>query len=126
MRKNTRIAYRRATRFLPLVAALAAMTACSHNGERPTFSRRAGQGNQVTIVADNQNFLDATVYALWGAQRDRVGMVTGKTSQSFSVPFRGSDLQLQIDLIGGSSMTTDHIGVFEGDQLDLVIPPTQN
>ena len=126
MRTDMRITRRGVTRFLPLVATLLAVTACAHNGERPTFSRLAGKGSEVTVTADNQNFLDATVYALWGARRDRVGMVTGKTAQSFSLPFHGSDLRLQIDLIGGSSMTTDPIGVFEGDQLDLVIPPTQN
>lgn len=117
---------RKSARFLPLVVALATLTACAHSGERPAFARRGGQGNQVTVTADNQNFLDATVYALWNGQRDRVGMVTGKTSQSFAIPFKGSDLRIQIDLIGGSSMTTDPIGVFEGDELDLVIPPTQN
>ena len=109
---------------LLVVPFAALVAACASSGPVPIFSREAGQGENVTIVADNQNFLDATIYAIWGGSRDRIGMVTGKSSQTFEVPLRGSDLQLQIDLIGSGSMTTDRIGVFQGDHVEVVIPPT--
>jgi hypothetical protein len=116
---------RRRAAFMALPMALMAFAAgCTQNGNRPEFSRTPGQGTQVTIHADNQNFLDADVYALWNGQRDRLGMVTGKTTQTFDVPFRDNDLQLQIDFVGSGVMTTDHITVWQGDQVDVVIPPT--
>ena len=116
-----------ALRRLALAAALVTTTACAHAGNRPLFARSPGQArDRVTISVDNQNFLDANVYALWNGQRDRVGMVTGKTAHDFDVDFRNGDLQLEIDLIAGQSMTTDRISVFEGDDVQLVIPPTQS
>jgi hypothetical protein len=124
MIKRTRFAYRKAA-FLALPVALMAFAGCSHNGDRPMFTRTPGQGDKVTIHADNQNFLDADVYALWNGQRDRLGMVTGKSTQTFDVPFRDNDLQLQIDFVGSGVMTTDHITVWQGDQVDVVIPPTR-
>ena len=117
----------RRVRFALLSIALFGATACAHAGNRPLFSRAPGRGgDKVTISVDNQNFLDANVYALWNGQRDRVGMVTGKTAQDFDVSFRNGDLQLEIDLIAGQTMTSDRISVFEGDNVQLVIPPTQS
>ena len=114
---------RRARLFIvPFVALLAACA--SSSGPRPIFSREAGDGDNITITADNQNFLDATVYAVWsGAARERIGMVTGLTSQTFQVDDRASELQIEIDFIGGGSVTTGRIGVYPGDHLELVIPP---
>jgi hypothetical protein len=110
-----------------IVMAMAAGCASSRGGmERPTASRAAGQGDMLTITADNQNFLDADVYALWNGQRDRVGFITGKSSQTFTVDWRAPSVQLEIDLVAGGVMRTDEITVWEGDHLDLVIPPTQN
>ena len=108
---------------LLILAFVVLLGACASGG-RPTFSRQPGQGNNVTITVENQNFLDATVYALWIGTRDRVGAVTGLSTQTFQVDWRASDLQLQIELLADGTMTTDRIGVFEGDHVELVIPPT--
>ena len=128
MKTQKRIATRRATRFLMVPVALiaAAIAGCAHgaNGARPQFVRHPGQGEQVTITTDNQNFLDADVYAVWNGTRDRIGMVTGKTTQTFNVNWRAPDMQMEVHLISGGNMTTDHISVFQGDNVDLVIPST--
>ena len=52
-----------------LVAALAA--GCAKNRSP------AAQSDQVTIVVDNQNFYDATVYLRWYGDRRRLGDVGG-------------------------------------------------
>ncbi len=126
MNKQKRIAYRRATRFLVLpLALMAAVAGCNKNSEGPMFTRSAGQSEDVTITVDNQNFLDADVYALWNDQRDRVGFATGKTTQTFNVDWRAPSMQMEIHLIAGGTMTTDQISVYEGDNVQLVIPPTR-
>ena len=46
---------------------------------------------QARLTAENQNFSDATLYAVWGAgTRQRLGMVTGLTSQTFQLNMRGT------------------------------------
>ena len=84
-----------------------------------------GAMQDAVLTAENQNFLDATVYAVWDAGiRDRLGMVTGLTSETFDVDVKGSELRLEVDFVAGGSFLSDPIYVGPGDHLQVRIPPS--
>ena len=108
-------------RLLVLTLALAA-AGCASTG-RPIEGDEASRDVEVTV--ENQNFKDAVVYAIWGAgPRDRLGMVTGNTTQTFSTEVEGTgDMRVEVDFIGGGDVVAQNMGVFEGDNIHVVIPP---
>ncbi|MGE0161055.1 MAG: hypothetical protein AB7T31_16790 [Gemmatimonadales bacterium] len=109
---------RRAALFMILAFA----AGCASTG-RPV---EEGTSEDVEVTVENQNYNDAVIYAIWGAgPRDRLGMVTGNTTQTFTTAVRGGgDMRLEVDLIAGNDVATHSMGVYEGDQVELVIPPT--
>ena len=79
-------------------------------------------GSVVQLTVHNNDFNDAVIYAMWsGFGRRRVGMVTGKTSKTFTFDLESHSIRIEADFIAGRSFTTDEIDMFEGDHLDLVI-----
>ena len=109
-----------------LAAALAlAPAACASN-------RAAGGPGVVqertTLVVDNQNFLDFTIYLIAGGQRIRLGLATGNTKTRMTIPaqfvFGATSLQFQADPIGGRrAPVSQAITVSPGDEVELTIPP---
>ncbi len=95
--------------------------------------RNASQGpgvvaERTTLVVNNQNFLDFTIYLLVGSQRIRLGMATGNTRTRMTIPsqfvFGATSLQFQADPIGGrSAPISQAITVSPGDEIELTIPP---
>lgn len=85
------------------------------------FRISSGDGDDVQLTVENHDFRDATIYAYWNGMRDRIGMVTGKTTKTFQMRWRSEDLQLRIDFVGGGGHRTETIGVWEGDHLHYVI-----
>lgn len=83
------------------------------------------ESTEVEITVENQNFKDAVVYAIWGAgPRDRLGTVTGNTTQTFSTEAQSTgEVRVEIDFIGAGPVATESMGVFEGDDIRVVIPP---
>ncbi|MSR35733.1 MAG: hypothetical protein EXR95_03670 [Gemmatimonadetes bacterium] len=107
-----------------LIAAALAATGCASGG-KPNVYRQAGQGQYIQVTVENQNFKDATVYAVWGAgNRDRLGLVTGNTTQTFTVPWKQGDMRVQVDFIAGDDTVTESMGVNRGDHLQVTIPPS--
>jgi hypothetical protein len=107
------------TRLLTLAVALAA-GGCASRGR----AIEPGAANEVQVTVDNQNFKDAVVYAVWGGgPRDRLGMVTGKSTQTLTAPFKTGDLRIEVDFIAGDDVLTESLGVFQGDQIHVTIPP---
>jgi hypothetical protein len=108
-------------RLLVLSAALVA-GGCASRGRAISSD---GAANEVQITVENQNFKDAVVYAIWGAgTRDRLGMVTGNTTQTLTAPVRGGgDLRIEVDFIAGNDVVTESIGTFRGDRIQVTIPP---
>jgi len=81
-----------------------------------------GLGAPVQLTVQNNDFNDAVIYANWqGGVRDRVGLFTGKTSQTVSFPWRGDFVTFQVDFIAGAVFDVDPIDVQAGDHLDLVL-----
>ena len=111
-------------RLLIMLTVLAA-GACASSRGRP-IAPRDGAAQNVAITVENQNFKDAVVYAIWGVgPRDRLGMVTGNTTQTFTTPLRGSgELRIEVDFIAGDDVVTQSMGAFQGDHIQVTIPPT--
>jgi hypothetical protein len=79
-------------------------------------------GSVVRLTVQNNDFKDATVYAVWqGANRRRIGMVTGKTSATFTFDWVSHILSIEADFVAGEGFVSDPIEVWEGDHVDLVI-----
>ena len=79
-------------------------------------------GSVVRLTVQNNDFKDATVYAVWDSgNRRRIGMVTGKTSATFTFDWVSHRMHIQADFVAGDGFTSDEIEVWEGDHLDLVI-----
>jgi hypothetical protein len=110
--------------FAGSLAALAvASSACA--GSRQTVRADpfgAGTSEQVLLTVHNNDFRDAVVYAYWNGLKQRVGMVTGTKSQTFTLRWQGEWIELGIDFIGTVGETrSERIGVTQGDHLDYVI-----
>jgi hypothetical protein len=108
------------TRLLVLSAALVAV-GCASRGR----AIEPGASQDVQITVENQNFKDAVIYAIWGAgPRNRLGMVTGNSTQTLRTPLRGGgDLRIEVDFIAGDDVVTQSMGVFRGDHIQVTIPP---
>jgi hypothetical protein len=109
-------------RLLVFTLALAA-AGCASTG-RPVEDE-GGATQDVEVTVENQNFQDAVVYAIWGAgARDRLGTVTGNTTETFTTEVRaGGDMRIEVELIAGNDVVTESMGVFQGDDIRVVIPP---
>jgi hypothetical protein len=80
------------------------------------------------IRVENQSFSDMVIYAVSGAQRVRLGMATGNSTKSFTIPrylIRGSGpLRFLADPIGGNrTPVSEELAVQPGDIVTLTIPP---
>jgi len=83
---------------------------------------------KTTLKVQNQNFLDMDVFVLQNGQRIRLGMVTGLSTQVFTLPddiVRSSpQLRFELHPIGGrGNPRTETITVQPGDEVGLIIPP---
>ena len=87
----------------------------------PTFGI-AAVDRSVQVTIQNDDFKDATIYANWsGNARKRLGMVTGKTSQTFTIAWHSDSVQFDVDFIAGGTISYEPIDVWEGDHLELFI-----
>lgn len=106
---------------LLLAAALGLTTACVHSRTRIAAPR-------TVLEVDNQGFTDMTMYVVNAGQRVRLGLSTGKTSASFTIPpavvGSGRELQFLADPVGSSrTAITEQMYVRAGETVNLVIPP---
>ena len=89
-------------------------------GGRP----REDTPRDLTLVAKNQNFYDATLYAISpGSVRQRLGIVPGHSEETFVFRWSNLELRIEIDLLSVGSTVTDRLPVDEGDELELIITP---
>jgi hypothetical protein len=107
-------------------AALLAGCATSQGSDRVTdpFGGGGAASEDVLLTVENNDFRDASIYALWNGMRRRVGSVTGKTSETFRMEWRSEEIQLEIDFLGGGSgddYVSERVPVMQGDHLNFVI-----
>jgi hypothetical protein len=106
---------------LLLLLALGACTSARQRGPLPPAQERT------TVRVENQNFLDMNIYVLRGTQRVRLGMVTGVSTRTFTLPdnlvFGMATLRFQADPVGRQQAPISHeITVRAGEQVTLLIP----
>jgi hypothetical protein len=114
--------------------------ACSHGGSRiPVTAKRdiarddSAKVDTVivtTVKVENRAYLDVDVFVVRSGQRQRLGTVTGNSTQRLVIPanflFGVTPLQFSLHQIGGSrrDILTDQISVTAGDEVSLIVPPT--
>jgi hypothetical protein len=84
---------------LLLWGVLIAAAACGSHRRRPA-TESSGPPANVTLQVTNHNFLDVTVFVLHDGARLRVGLVTGTSTQSFTLPGRMVALSHELALVG--------------------------
>ena len=101
--------------------------ACGRSGQA---SDNSAQGHipdrtrDLTLSVRNQNFYDATLYAIApGHYRQRLGFVTGNSEDTFTFRWSAIELRIEIDLLSVGSTVTEPLPVDEGDELELIITP---
>jgi len=108
---------------LLLLAAFLTVTACSHRRRPASASEPPAD---VTLQVTNHNFLDVTVFVLYDGQRTRMGLATGSSSQSFTIPGRlvaqSHDIILLGEAIGSSErVRTQLLTVHPGQRIEWTL-----
>ena len=104
-----------------LAAVLVVSTAGCRSIAPGLFGERRARPN-IRIDVTNLNFQDATLHALRGGERHRLGTVTGKGSATYTLEWRTAlPLQIEIDLLAGGRCTTRALTVDPGERIQLQI-----
>lgn len=106
-----------------LAAALPFLLAGCGGGQNPGADGGHPAG-LIRIDVVNTNLADVTLHAYRGGERHRLGMITGKTEESWALPWPPIEtLRLQIDLLAGGVCMTGPYDLTPGDVLRLEIKP---
>jgi hypothetical protein len=78
--------------------------------------------DQVRLIVINNDFNDATLFAIGPGERRRLGVVTGKSEANYMIPWRYvAPLQIEISVLAAGSCTTETLQVEPGEVLELQI-----
>lgn len=81
-------------------------------------------GPPIVVEVRNNHFSDGTVFAVRDGESLRLGIVTGKTDQSFSIPWGPNmSLRLEVQFIGNGACTTGSIQMEPGQHFLLELQP---
>lgn len=105
------------------LAILLMIPTCAGRGPESQSRIEALDQSSLRVEVDNQHFSGATIYAVEGRLRVRLGSVTGKESKIFTFRWPMERLRIQIHFTGGQSFTSDELSVYPGvdDNLFLTI-----
>lgn len=122
---------RSVVRLSAMALLLLAPAACVRGyGQRKNPFAAPGSGpgeGSIDVRVENHNFGDATIHALRGGERIRLGEVTGKTDKSFNVRWNFSlPLEFEINIIGGEGCYVRAMNVDPGDDVWVRIPVQVN
>jgi hypothetical protein len=79
--------------------------------------------HDLTLNVKNQNYYDATLYAVYQSRRQRIGTVTGLSERTFTFDWGHRDIRIEISLLSVGSYFTEPMSIDDGDELELVIDP---
>ena len=107
-----------------LVVAVAALAGCAGRS-RPAQPETQ---SEAVLEVENRGFADMVIYAVSGSQRIRLGLATGNSTKSFTLPrtlIRSAGaLRFLADPIGGTrTPISEEMVVQPGDVVTLTIPP---
>lgn len=105
--------------------ALVVLAACGSRSSEPGPNPESSALLQV----DNRGFVDMVIYAVRSGQRIRLGLATGNSTRSFTIPshvIRGAgSLRFLADPIGGErTPVSEEMIVQPGDIVTFTIPPS--
>ena len=114
---------------MALVGSLVVLGCASGSGGDTSAFEDAGRSGpqDVRVLVDNQNFNQATIYAIWGAGgRVRLGIVNSQRSEEFVIPWRSADIKMEIRLLSAGTYETYRQAVAPGDYLELILTATMD
>lgn len=80
------------------------------------------RSRELTLYVRNQNFYDATLYAVSrGGYRLRLGVARGNSEETFVFRWPHLDLRIVIDFLAAGASFTESLPVEEGEELQLII-----
>lgn len=89
-------------------------------GSTPLTEHLSPTGDSVTVEVVNENYYDLNLFAVYeGSARERLGLVTGNSSQTFRIGWEPLRLQFEIDLISVGAFFSDAVQVSPGDDVGL-------
>jgi ABC-type taurine transport system ATPase subunit len=100
------------------------LTACASRAQN-TDAEPAGPA---MVRVENQDFNDMVIYAISGGQRVRLGLATGNSTKTFTIPryltTGAGPILFLADPIGGNQIPVrEEMSVRPGDLVTLTIPP---
>lgn len=111
---------------MSLAFVLVTCSACGSGRALNPFdpSSVGGAQNRIRIEVQNLNFNDVTVWAMrQQTQRIRVGRVTGKTDQTFTIQWNLAEpISFRVDVVGLRSCGTGQIAVDPNSRVWVTIP----
>jgi hypothetical protein len=117
---RTRLSGRLVVTALLLASASSGCAGRSGPTDNP-FDQERGPA-QVRIIVINNDFNDATLFALGDGVRRRLGVITGKSEANYLIPWRLSGpMRIEINILAAGSCTTGEMQVDPGDVLELQI-----
>lgn len=103
------------------VATVAAGCATAGTNASP-FEERHYDEREIKIFVTNLAFSDVTLYGFPNGARIRLGRVTGKQEEVFTMPLMApADFYVEIDFLAGPTCITERMMIDPGDHLDLTI-----
>ncbi len=113
----------RARLIIALAASVIVGSGCLHAGVGSGADPFGGADeNRILVRVENLADSDMTVSALGPRQRQSLGVVPGRSSARFEIPWRGRDfLRFQIEPMDGAPHTTDAVSLEPGEQIQLFL-----
>lgn len=113
-------------RFVTAVSLVALVGCGGHQGS--AGSATPSPDSITTLKVDNQRFQDMTIYVVEGALRQRLGLASGNSVSSFTIPRRFTTgpvlVRFLADPVGGRALPiSEDITVEPGDEITMRIPP---
>jgi hypothetical protein len=99
------------------------MTACSSRRDVADIGPFQASTDDIRLTVKNDNYSDAVIHANWGGVRERLALVTGKSSATLTFRWRRDVVWFDVAFIGNGGWETDAIQVSPGDHLDLQLLP---
>ena len=79
---------------------------------------------EITLHVRNDNFYDATLYAMSeSGHRVRLGVTSGLGRGTFRFRWNYQELRVVIDFLAAGTSLTESLPVSQGDELELTISP---
>jgi len=95
---------------------------CNATRADPMAGRMGAGSAMIQLRVTNLGFNDATLTAITTGNRVRLGVVPGKTNQSFTIPWDAlQELRVQISVLAGGNYTTPSVTVNPGERVELLI-----